>query len=152
EALQHLAFDGLAEQAEGLVLDAAALREAGLGPGHRFRVDGGGPDRASEAEGAALPSLGPLDLVYVPCRPAPLVTTRRQWHTWRRVAGAGADPDSAVPPSVAGAVADAAALGHDDSGRFRTVADWLGSPASWPDAEARPRRDSLGELPEGDGL
>jgi hypothetical protein len=121
EALSDLAFEGLASQDERLVLDTAALEESGLSAGTTFRVGKG--------DESALASLRPLDLVYVPCRPAPLVTTRRQWRAWQQGLGDPAeddpDLDSLVPESVTAAVATALADGHDLSGRFRTVLDWL---------------------------
>jgi hypothetical protein len=137
EALSLLAFEGLATQDEGLVLDAAALEDAGLHPGSTFRP--GQAARVGETEGPALASLAPLELVYVPCRPAPLVTTRRQWQAWQQ-AGRGpwgestSSQDAAddareveelVPESVTSAVVAALTDGHDLSGRFRTVEDWL---------------------------
>src|SRR5205823_10453752 len=120
EALADLAFEGLAVQEERLVVDAAALEDAGLSPGTPFRV--------GEGEEPALASLKPLDLVYVPCRPASLVTTRRQWQAWQQAArGTASDPaeedpeaEDLVPEPVTLAVATALADGHDLSGRFRT--------------------------------
>src|SRR5439155_246941 len=55
EALSDLAFEGLAAQDERLVLDAAALEDAGLHPGITFRL--GQAARVGETEGPALASL-----------------------------------------------------------------------------------------------
>src|SRR5262249_61368458 len=104
-------------------LDAVALREAGLQPA--TEIEEGAPNRKSHAglEGEwQLRFLESLGLVCIPCRPAPLLTTRRQWDAWKTAM----DPAVSVFSSVESAVSDAIAHGHDPSGRFRTSAEWLG--------------------------
>src|SRR5262249_11515252 len=97
-----------------LVLDAAAMARAGIGPDTPL-PDGGGP-----------PPWKGAGLAHVPCRAAPLLTTRREADAW----GAAHDGQAAESGPLAEAVAEAAAFGHDESGRFRPVADWLRSRGS----------------------
>ncbi len=122
EALERLAA-GPQRPREALVVDAAALREAGLRPDTPFTP---GEARADERPGSLL---APLGLAYLPCRAAPLLTTASQEASWRAAAGEAA----AVSGSVEEAVAEAAAHGRDATGRFQTVAYWLGGHA--PGAE-----------------
>src|SRR5205823_2328401 len=115
EALQILVVEASQEQ-EALIVDAVALREAGLRPETPIPAV---PEGSTPETGAPLwESLG---LIYVPCRPAALLTTRRQLETWQNGSASG-QPLSA---SVEDALAEAVAQGHDRSGRFRAVADWL---------------------------
>src|SRR5207237_3998067 len=71
EALDHLAFEQRRGQTQ-LGLDITALHEAGLGQ-----------ESVLPPEALRAPSGSPwwhgLGLVYVPCRGAPLLTTRLQW-------------------------------------------------------------------------
>jgi hypothetical protein len=106
EALDRLVCDALKEQA--VVLDIEALRESGIGP------------LTPLPPSAANPFWEGLGLVHVPCRAAPLLTTRRQWESWQT-----AEAADVIPTAVEEAVAAAAQSGHDVSGRFRTVAAWL---------------------------
>jgi hypothetical protein len=115
DALDELAFGLLAEQGP-LVLDEVALRQAGLSAATRLPLP--------------LPTWRPgeplwqgLEVVYVPCQSAPLLTTRRQLEKWR-AAGSTEEPLSA---SLIEAVKEAALYDQDSSGRFGTVVDWLGS-------------------------
>jgi hypothetical protein len=121
EALDRLVFEQLRDQ-EMLVLDAWALREAGLGPATPLPA----PEGATPAPGLFWERLG---LVHVPCPAAPLLTTRRQLDAWETAGG----PGGPLAPSVREAVAEAVAHGHDQSGRFRVLADWLeGTPPGPP--------------------
>ncbi|HZT83001.1 MAG TPA: hypothetical protein VFA26_22415, partial [Gemmataceae bacterium] len=112
DMVQRLAFDHLAVHGP-LVLDAEALAEAGLGPTMPL----------TEAA-AGVPPWEAAGLVYVPCRAAPLLTTRRQREAWQAVAEGRGEFAVASGP-LAEAVAEAAANGHDRSGRFQTAAAWL---------------------------
>jgi hypothetical protein len=105
-----------------LVLDTQALGQGGLGPETVLPAEAW--ERSHEPGSkrpGALPVAAPwesLGLVYVPCRAAPLLTSRRELQEWR----GGISPVSA---SMEQAVAEAVLHGHDASGRFRTVLDWL---------------------------
>jgi hypothetical protein len=128
DALESLAFETLRGR-EPLVLDAAALREAGLGPQTPF-LPGPGTEtrrpgdketrRQGDGELAGLP-WEDLGLVDVPGGAAALLTTRRQREAWQDTTGLG----SALPAAIEEAIAEAAVHGQDRSGRFRGVADWL---------------------------
>jgi hypothetical protein len=98
-----------------LVLDAAALWRAGLGPGTTFQ--------AGEAAGDRMSLFAPLGLAHQPCRAAPLLTTRAERGSWE------AASEGSPPGAVEQAVAEAAAHGRDSSGRFQTVAHWLAAQA-----------------------
>ncbi|MCI0456536.1 MAG: hypothetical protein L0Z62_06100, partial [Gemmataceae bacterium] len=130
EALDLLALEAAQEQ-EVLVLDAVALDEAGLRPETPFPA---APEGA--AAELAAPLWESLGLVYVSCRPAALLTTLRQFETWQTSAG----PERPLAVSVENAIAEAVAQGHDSSGRFRVVTDWLreneerGAKGAWPAA------------------
>jgi hypothetical protein len=102
-----------------LIVDAEALQAAGVGP--NALLGAAAWDRTPRAGGTAPPPpWGTLGLVCVPCRIAPLLTTRQQLAVWQSSAGAP------VPSrGVEDAVAEAVSFGHDRSGRFRGVADWL---------------------------
>jgi hypothetical protein len=115
EALRRLVFDQAQDQ-EVLVLDAEALREAGLGPTTPLTAvpPAGAPER---------PFWEAVGLVLVPCPGAPLLTTRARAEAWRYAARQGSVPSA----SLAQAVAEAVLFGHDRSGRFALVMDW-GSP------------------------
>jgi hypothetical protein len=127
EALERLVFDRLQDQ-EVLVLDAEALREAGLGPATPLPAEAAAEARRPFWEGAGL--------VHLPCRAAPLLTTRRQAEAWRYAAG----PATVLSPSLAQAVAEAVLFGHDRSGRFATVMDWLAAAAAGADPDPDPLR------------
>jgi hypothetical protein len=70
-----------------------------------------------------------LGLVYVPCRSGPILTTRLEYEIWQKANRTTHSRTVAtqitLPESIEDAAAEAAAHGHDASGRFRTVADWL---------------------------
>jgi hypothetical protein len=100
-----------------VVLDTTALREAGLTPESVFS-----PGEAAGGDALPPPLFAPLGLTYLPCRAAPLLTTRQQHELWQAAAG----DDRPVSGAIEQAVAEAAAHGRDSSGRFQTVAYWLG--------------------------
>jgi hypothetical protein len=117
EALERLTAGPL--RARGpVVVDTAALREAGLGPNAAFP-----PSDAAGPDGLPPPLFAPLGLTYLPSRAAPLLTTRHQQELWQAAVG-DARP---VSGALAQAIAEAAAHGRDSSGRFQTVAYWLGA-------------------------
>jgi hypothetical protein len=116
DMLDRLVFDHL-KGGEGLILDAVALRDAGLGPET--------PLPAATGVGAP-PTWESLGLVYVPCRPAPLLTTRREADAWQNAARlAGRAATAAPSESMEEAIAEAAVHGHDSSGRFVAAVHWL---------------------------
>jgi hypothetical protein len=142
EVIERLAFEHLS--AEALVLDGEALRQAGLNAGSL-------PIALADR---AAPPWEAFGLVYVPCQPAPVLTTRRAVEDWygaarlaRRSARTGAPP---VSPSIVAAVDEAAAHGHDASCRFRVAAEWLhasdGAARAPDDATAGVLQTMLGEL------
>jgi hypothetical protein len=122
EALYYLTHEFFKGQ-EILIVDALALREAGLQPATPIPADARSPKspRAGLEGVSGLRALDSLGLVCIPCRPAPLLTTRRLAATWQN----GEDPALPVSDSVAAAISEATAHGRDRSGRFRTAADWL---------------------------
>jgi hypothetical protein len=113
DALDELAFSLLAEQGP-LVLDETALRQAGLGPATRL-------PQPSPTWRPGEPLWPGLEVVYVLCQPAPLLTTRRQLEVWRAAESA----EQPLSASLTEAVAEAARLDQDSTGRFGTVVDWL---------------------------
>jgi hypothetical protein len=126
EVVNRLVCDYLNGQAV-LVLDVEALRGAGL------TADTPLPARKKSEQTGKSKSGGPADrgplweqwgLVHVTCRAGALLTTERQRQIWKDAAG-----QSTPPASVEEAVSEAAAYGHDASGRFRTGAEWLQDPA-----------------------
>lgn len=137
EALHYLTYEAFKGQ-EILVIDGVALEAAGVQPAAPLPEPL--PDRNNAASGregeSALPILEGLGLTCLPCRPAPLLTTQRQWASWQR---ARADAD-AVFSSVETAVSEAIAHGHDPSGRFQTAAEWLRNGNEG--YKARPARDT----------
>jgi hypothetical protein len=120
EALERVACDAPAER-DPLVIDALGLEEAGLTPAT--------PLPPPEAGKESAPFWEALGLVHVACRPAPLLTTRARRDTWQQAAGRDGEP---VPPSVEAAVAEAAAAGHDSSGRFVWALAWVRQTAAAP--------------------
>src|SRR5262249_26044124 len=99
----RLVFDVLKKDGTPVVVDALALRDAGLA------ADTPLPSPP------ASPFWEGLGLVHVPFPEAALLTTRRQEEAWR----------TGGTESVQAAVAEAVRYGHARSGRFRDVADWL---------------------------
>src|SRR5262249_39747075 len=95
EALRRLRSIGSGQEGGGHVIGAAALAEAGLHPDSKFQPPATGPDAE---DGPVLDSLTPLNLVCVPGKVAPVVTTRRQWLAWRQTFSG--DSEGEAPPSV----------------------------------------------------
>jgi hypothetical protein len=121
EVLNRLVFDRLKGQTV-LVLDAEALRAAGVTVGSRIEDRGSRiEDRGSKKADSSTPIWEQWGLVYVPCREGALLTTRRQEEIWQNSTG-----QTSPPATVEEAVGEAAVYGHDGSGRFRAAADWLG--------------------------
>ncbi len=131
EALEALTGDH-PDEAAALVLDAAALEEAGLTP----------TTPLPPADRDGVPFWQALGLVHVPCRAAPLLTTRRQSDDWRGGAGD-------LPADVEEAVAEAVGRGHDVSGRFRRASAWARhgvGEAGGEDRRCLPSTLALGEV------
>ncbi len=125
-ALNRLDLDSLRGQT-ALVLDAEALRAAGLRPDTPLP-----PGSRPVPAGEGPPVWEEWGLVYVFCPGAALLTTRQERDSWPDDMG----QTRPVSASIDQAVLEAAAFGHDGSGRFRTVGDWLSG--SDPAAVARP--------------
>lgn len=131
KALERLVFDHFKQQGS-MVLDTAALCEAGLGPTTPLPLEADAAHAAAadgRAGSPAAPSQVPpfwesLGIAYLPCRPAPLLTTRQEAGLWR-TDHPGVESTQVISDSIEAAVSEAVLHGHDRSGRFRTVADWL---------------------------
>jgi hypothetical protein len=129
--LENLALNCLRDQ-PSLLLDTEALREASA-----LAIT---PVRQPHD---AMPFWETVGLVYVPCRAGPLLTSRERLAAWR----AAGQSDNRAPRSIEDAVANAAHRGHDISGRFRTVNDWLrGGDVDPPNA---PMLAPAGLMPQG---
>jgi hypothetical protein len=113
EALERVACDLSGDPDRPLIVDGLALAEAGLTPGRVLEMP-------SDPAKDSAPFWEPLDLVIVAGRPAPLLTTRRRRDSWQTTGRDGVT----LPPSVEAATAEAAANGHDTSGRFLWALDW----------------------------
>lgn len=109
EVLEALACEH-PDDAAALVVDVTALEEAGLTPATLL----------PPADRDGMPFWHALGLVHVPCRAAPLLTSRRHEEAWRQGRGGVTE----LPPNVEEAISEAAARGHDASGRFRRAIDW----------------------------
>jgi hypothetical protein len=136
-------FERLASQAsrsEPFVLDTQALHQAGLS------LD----SMPSATADAGAPPWEAFELVYVPCQAAPLLTTRREMEVWRSAARLARRGESEAVPkpsaSIEAAVAEAAARGHDNSGRFRLAAEWLHAQQDSAYRGARATSDSLAAI------
>jgi hypothetical protein len=134
EGLEHVAFDFL-QNSMPLVLDVRAFREANLGPVASlfFELDAGKNRSPFPWED--------LGLVYVPFKPAPLLTTRSQLEAWNAAGQQNGE-------SLASAIAEAAIHGRDRSGRFQTVAAWIQEDFPADGSPGSPRADfrSLGDF------
>jgi len=129
--LENLALNCLRDQPR-LVVDTDAFREAAV-----LAIT---PVRQAND---AMPFWERVGLVYVPCRAGPLLTSRLRLASW----AAAGYPDDRAPRSIEDAVTDAAHRGHDVSGRFRTVNDWLrGGDVDPPNA---PMLAPAGLMPQG---
>src|SRR5262249_21883474 len=147
------------------VRHAGVARRVGLLPARPPPAPPASPLASGGREGKlrGAPAWEALGLVYVPCPGAPLLTTRRQLDDWR---GAWTSADarrarrsdsSAAAPlsaSIEDAIAQAAARGHDTSGRFRLAMDWLrGREGEWPAVSAdRTGTETDSSLPAALGL
>jgi hypothetical protein len=116
KALERLAFDHIKDQP--LILDGRALRNAGLRPSTLLNASAWEPADGGSTLAAPWEAVG---LIYVPSQAGPLLTSRRQLVGWQTTVGG----NSQLPAGIEEAVAEAVAFGHDRSGRFRTVPDWL---------------------------
>jgi hypothetical protein len=141
DALDHLVFENLRDEPP-LVLDATGLRAAGLGPHTPL------PHKSGTSAGTALmPFWESVGLTYVPCSEAPLLTTEQELRSWRSTYGT-----APLVGSLANAVGEARRFGHDSSGRFRTVPDWLRSEARVArTADPAVTNGPLAETPTADG-
>jgi hypothetical protein len=116
EMVDRLVFEQF-KDGEPLILDAVALRDAGLGPLTPL---------PATVLGDGAPPWEPLGLVYVPCQPSPLLTTKREADAWQTAARlAGRASNTAPSEAMTDAVAEATIHGHDRSGRFLAAASWL---------------------------
>jgi hypothetical protein len=130
--VNHLVFEVFRER-QALVIDAAALADEGLSAASSVPPERPSPDTLRIGQNSLPRPLNSLGLICLPCRPASLLTTIRQWQAW---AGnrSGASP---VPASVEEAMAQAAQHGQDPSGRFRGALAWLRAPAEGRQAEEK---------------
>jgi hypothetical protein len=96
-----------------LVIDAAALRKAGIGPDT--------PCAPGSPKGSTRFLLERLGLADIPCRSGVLLTTRSEWQRLQDTTGQTQLDEGAVAEAVAQAVRH----GQDASGRFLDVAAWL---------------------------
>jgi hypothetical protein len=122
QALHDLVYYFFKDQ-EVLVVDAVALQDAGLWPGTVVGTasPAGANTQRSRSASGTYHTLDDLGLVCIPCRPAPLLTTQRQWAAWQGWLGR----TDSVSDSIETAVAAAIANDHDPSGRFWNAAAWL---------------------------
>ena len=126
-AVVDRAAAALRKSGETLVVDGAALGEAGVRPAAPVAI----PPQSSADESAPWESLS---LAAAAAPDAYLLTTKRQLQEWREATGADAPPGP-----VAAAVAEAARWGRDASGRFVTAPAWLESGAEQKNALAAPQ-------------
>jgi hypothetical protein len=151
EVVDRIAFRFLRDQA-ALVLDTAALREAGLTAETPVPLTGDG----------RRPPWEDLGLATVPCREVVLLTTHRQLTAWRGSGDArlqallpsppgGSEAGVPLPEAVVQRSTAAAAQGQDSSGRFISSLCWLrpgaeaargaGSSSGWPRLVSTPDSD-----------
>src|SRR5207244_676835 len=127
-----------------LVLDATALRAEGISPSAVFT-----PTEPAGRGGIGEPRLfDRLGLVYPPCRPAPLLTTRRQLELWQAASG----QTGPVSGSIAQALAEAAEYGRDSTGRFRSAAHWLRRQGATEEPLQAPESAAVPVLPSADSF
>src|SRR5262249_13925554 len=114
EILDRLCSEHLS--GESLVIDGAAMRQSGI---TALTSPVPGFDRNA-------PPWEAYGLTYIPCSAAPVLTTRRELEVWRGSARLAHRPETAVlSASLEEVIADAASHGHDVSGRFQLVTEWL---------------------------
>ncbi|HMC66199.1 MAG TPA: hypothetical protein VKI65_14780 [Gemmataceae bacterium] len=123
--LDRLAFE-CASKKISLLVDVAALREAGAGPSTPTRplaetAAGAVPSDLFWVDSLPLVLFADTALVAVPGRVGPLITTRRQLSAWQSAGG----PESSLPEAIDNALTEAGTSGHDASRRFYQVIDWL---------------------------
>jgi hypothetical protein len=112
--VEEVAFGYLKER-HPLIVDARAVREAGLGPDTPVRIEA-----PTSVEDRGLP-WEEHGLVSLAARSGVLLTSRRQAEEWR----AGGEE---LSEDLESALAAAVASGQDPSGRFLTALRWLCSP------------------------
>ncbi|MGE3807009.1 MAG: hypothetical protein AB7K24_20285 [Gemmataceae bacterium] len=103
---------------QAIVVDAEALERQELTPAIVLAVSKRPPQGQTPA--AQLSAWTDLGLICVPAGQAFVLTTRKQLDRWLREGSA-----HKIPDSLEEAVAAAVRHGHDPSGRFRSVPDWL---------------------------
>jgi hypothetical protein len=130
--VEEVAFDYLRDL-HPLVLDAAALARAGLGPETAVKVN---PGEARPEEALPWESLG---LIALPTRSGVLLTSRVAAQPW----------PVALPESIEEATTRAAQRGRDPSGRFVSALEWLGSKGK---KGAEPGTEQTGLFHEEDSL
>jgi hypothetical protein len=106
---------GLRKMRQSLILDAAALKLASVGPEAVI-------DLKPQAADDAAPPWKDLGLEAAATRSGWLLTTRRQLEAWRESAGG-----SVLSEDVESAALDAARQGRDASGRFQAAPYWVDS-------------------------
>lgn len=111
EALALMVFSGPREYGP-LVIDAAALRQAG--------IDSSTPLTRTKRGRNDTP-WSSLGLVDIACPAGLLLTTRRQQSAWEAVGGTPGRAPLAVEQAAEQAVRD----GHDRTGRFVIATDWV---------------------------
>jgi hypothetical protein len=120
EVVSELTFDYIRDRNK-LIIDELAFREGGVGPQTRLTLK-----RQPSITAAQWTEGG---LIALPARSAILLTTK---------AGRGAALREPLSENVENALAEAARLGQDASGRFRSALRWLypessvPSPKVWP--------------------
>jgi hypothetical protein len=125
EVVGDIAFVNLRDRYH-LVIDAVALRDAGITPDTKLTV----PPLSA---GVATTPWAECGLVAVPARSVVLLTT---------TSGRGAALRESLSDSLEQTLAAAAAEGQDSSGRFRSALSWL-RPRSAPAATPQPRLPGL---------
>lgn len=114
EALEYMVFEFLKGK-EMLVVDVHALRSRALTPASPL------PRTPPKTRRSDLhPPWEDLDLVILPCRSAPLLTTRSQRDSWL-----SAERIEAVSQALEEGVSEAVQSGHDRTGRLQSLAAWL---------------------------
>jgi hypothetical protein len=115
QVVEVVAFEHLRREFP-LVVDTAALAEAGLSPATALPSP---PEDRPRWEASGV--------VVTPAGTATLLTTARQLSAWRRAGGFlfGDTTHPDIPHGVVRAAAEAVQRGQDSSGRFRSAVLWL---------------------------
>src|SRR5262249_43614822 len=124
QALARFAFSKTSEKLL-LILDTGALIQQGITSQTSAAIaqewhDSGATD-PEVSSGVPIISLPQALLVAVPSRHGSLITTRQQMLAWQ----SGGNSNHPLPEWVENAIGEAASLGHDSSGRFSALIDWL---------------------------